>query len=174
MVLLKCDLMYFDVLNCLPKSSSSSGAVVVTQGISKPIPASDVTDDIELHMVRCEVADSLANASKLADRGDLQSARDLLHRCKTRVKKSVAFALPHAKYIIETLDESLQGLESQLIYKQHGKPTMMSHSHSHWQQRSSLQSSASSRESTISSFNPYTNFAKTKMKVAYSQIHHDQ
>ena len=174
MVLLMCELKYFDVLNCLPKSSSSFGVVVVTQGISEPIPASNMTEDIELHIVRCEVADSLANASKLADRGDMQSARDLLHRCKTRVKKSVAFALPHAKYIIETLDESLQGLESQLIYKQHGKPTMMSYSHSHWQQRSSSHSSAASRESAHSSINPYTNFAKTKMKVAYSQIHHKE
>lgn len=141
--------------------------------------------DIELHLIRCEVAESLSNASKMADRGDVQAARELLTRCKQRVKKSVAFATPIAQHLVETLDESLGGMQTKEVFKQHGKAVMMNYSHSHWQQRSnttpSMAGYVSSQSSSLSPpvpiappppaacavSNPYSNVAKVRMKAQF-------
>ena len=123
----------------------------------------------------------------MADRGEVQAARDLLTRCKQRVKKSVAFATPIAQHLMETLDESLRGMQTKEIFKEHGKATMINYSHSHWQQRSNTTpsmvgySSQSAQSSSSSPAvpaclppppvpvvrNPYENLSKGRMKMNY-------
>lgn len=170
--LLTCSLSYFDVLQCVPRTTSATGTVLVNKSISEPVAAKEYQEDIEIHVVRCEVAESLASATKLADRGELQGARDMLHRCKARIKKSVVFGHPLARYLDETIDESLSGLRTQTQYSQHGKPTMISYSDSHYQQRSRGSHSVSAEASSCS--NPYVNSSKAKMKFAYAQVQFDK
>ena len=178
--LLSCSLTYFDVIQCSPKTVTAAGRVAVSKEVSEPVVAKEYQEDIELHIVRCDVAETIATATKLADTGQLQPTRDILHHCKARIKKSVAFGLPLARYFEETIDQSLSGLVSQSRYTEHGKPSMMNYSLSHYQQRSHGVSSQSSEKGGASclssrlSSDPYTNAKKSSMKFAYAQVHFDK
>uniref|UniRef100_A0A1X7TRL4 VWFA domain-containing protein n=1 Tax=Amphimedon queenslandica TaxID=400682 RepID=A0A1X7TRL4_AMPQE len=134
--ILSCSLTYFDILRCSPKTTTATGAVLVSKEISDPVIVKEYQEDIELHLTRYDVAEAISSATKLADEGQLESARAALHRYKACIKKSVVFGLPLAKYFEETIDESLKGLASQSHYSGHGKPSMMNYSLSHYQQQS--------------------------------------
>jgi hypothetical protein len=172
--LLTCSMTYFDVLNCQPQTVAESCHVIVDQSISQPITDPSYHEDIELHTVRFEVADSLKNASMLADQGKIDNARAVLHRCKDRIKKSVVFGQPVAQYFMETIDESLGGLESSVKFKSVGKPTMMTYSDSLHQQRSSGSHAKPRVSSYGSDYDPYANAMKKKMKCTYAEVYFDK
>uniref|UniRef100_A0A1X7TCY9 Uncharacterized protein n=1 Tax=Amphimedon queenslandica TaxID=400682 RepID=A0A1X7TCY9_AMPQE len=155
---------------------------IVSKEISDPVIDKEYQEDIELHLTKYDVAEAISSATKLADEGQLESARATPHRCKARIKKSVVFGLPLAKYFEETIDESLKGLASQSHYSGHGKPSMMNYSLSHYQQRShgagagasSISSDRSGASPSRLSSNPYTNAMKSSMKFAYAKVHFDK
>ena len=161
-------------MNCTVRKSSYSLSITRRNDISAPIK-SENAPNVEVHALRCDVADSLCRAGTMADRGDMAGARRLLVETQRKVKKSVAFGSPLCQYLLETVDESLQGLEDKDIYRDHGKPTLMNYSHSHWQQRSSnvpskvayMAAKSGTKAAKPSTSTPYTNVAKTKMKFAY-------
>lgn len=195
-LVLTCEVEYFDVLNCKPEKLTHSFSIKRSQSCHRPVPHV-ANNDIVLHTLRCEVADTLGKATERADKGELQAAREMLHHCKGRVKKSVVFATPLARHLVATIDESLGGLESTLVFQEHGKPTMMNYTHSHWQQRSSCnpsmenycaakQSRPSSRTVPVTGSssgasasplayadltwdNPYVNSSKTRMQMAFKK-----
>ena len=54
----------------------------------------------------------------------------------------MVFARPLAVHLLETLQESLGGLESSVTYREHGRAVMTNYAGSHWQQRSNTKPSA--------------------------------
>ena len=148
--MLTCEVEYFDVLACQPEKLTRSFSIKRSQTCPRPVPHA-ANQDIVLHTLRCEVADTLGQAADSAGRGEMAAARDMLNQCKGRVKKSVAFATPLAKHLVETIDESLGGLESSQVFREHGKHAMINYSQSHWQQRSSSKPSMEDYRSARSS-----------------------
>ena len=139
--LLSCHIEYFDVLNCKPGSHTVECGVVRNATVSNPMH-SDYVEEIELHKIRCEVADTLDQANKLAKTGNFTSAKDLLTRVSVRVRGSIVIGRPLAVHLLETLQESLDGIQDHVTYHEHGKAVMQNYAGSHWQQRSNCNPSA--------------------------------
>lgn len=133
--LASCNVQYFDVLNSHPVQHRVECVIVLNPNISSPV-TSDSVDDIEQHKLRCEVADTLGEANKLADRGNFGGARDLLRRARVRVQGSRVSRQVLAVHLLETLQESLEGIQDKVTYVHHGKSVMQNYAGSHWQQRS--------------------------------------
>ena len=108
-----CTVEFFDVLAHKQREETATFSVVRNKSLVNPIP-SDAQDDIELHRVRCEVAGNLGQANALASRGNIPAAKELLYATKHKIKQSVVAARPLAVYLLETLDESLVGLEDKV------------------------------------------------------------
>ena len=186
-----CEVEYFDVVNCKPEKLTESFSIQRSLSCPRPVPHS-AHHDIVLHNLRCEVADTLGQAAERAGKGDMEEARRMLHLCRDKVKKSVAFATPLSTHLMATIDESIGGLENSTVFREHGRPTMMNFSHQHWQQRSSskpskedylsAKSNAPSRSASSDTSagtaspltyaqhaadNPYCNTSKAKIKIAY-------
>ena len=66
--LVQCIVDYFDVLRVRPTQCVEQCSVVRNKMLTNPIQ-SDSFDEIELHKVRCEVADALGKANGLAGEG---------------------------------------------------------------------------------------------------------
>ena len=139
--LLSCKVEFFDVLNAKQTESTYNCCIVRNNLCTHPI-SSDFAEEIELHKLRCVVADSLDDANKMANAGKFDGARDLLHRTTRRVKGSIAFSKPLAVHLLETLTESLAGLQDKVTYVEHGQSTIMNYVGSHWQQRSNMKPSS--------------------------------
>ena len=133
--LASCHVQYFDVYYSHPVQHSVDCITVLNPSLDKPVP-SDAVDEIELHKLRCEVADTLGQANKMADQGNFRGARDALHRANMRVRGSRVCRQVLAVHLMETLQESLDGLQDKVTYLQHGKSIMQNYAGSHWQQRS--------------------------------------
>lgn len=138
--LVSCHVEFFDVLNCKPNTRDSECTVVRNVTVPKPVH-SDYYDEIDLHKLRCEVAEKLESASNLATRGDIPGARDLLTKLRGRIRKSVVFRKPLGVHLVETVDESLGGLQDKTTYTEHGRAVMRNYIGSHWQQRSAMKPS---------------------------------
>ena len=135
LTLASCSLHYFDVLYSRPVQHTVECVIVLNPNITSPV-TSDAVDDIELHKLRCEVADALGQASTMADRGNFTGARDMLQRATVRVRGSRVHRQLLAVHLLETLQESLEGIQDKVTYVQHGKSVMQNYAGSHWQQRS--------------------------------------
>ena len=135
LTLASCTVKYFDVINSRPVQHRVECTIVLNPNITSPV-TSDCVDDIEQHRLRCEVAESLGEANKMADRGNFEGARGLLKKAAIRVKGSRVFRQLLAQHLLETLQESLEGIQDKVTYVQHGKSVMMNYCGSHWQQRS--------------------------------------
>ncbi len=180
MCALNCTLEYFDVVQCkVVKTECSIKIELSEEVVSKPIESSCI-GDIKLQILRCEIVKSLVKATELADKGDIKEARELLQHCKRLVISTPKSSLL-TQHLLETVEESLAGLEGKEVYKRHGKPMMMQYLHSHGQQRSSsnpskhgydAQQGATAVNYTSPMFveeeyNPYRNQKKKAMKVAF-------
>ena len=141
LALLSCQVEYFDVLNCKPSKQTADCGIVRNHLCSNPIH-SDNYDEIELHKIRCEVADVLGQADRLAHTGELARAKEMLGRVTIRIKGSVVVGKPLAVHLLETLQESMDGLQDTVTYKEHGRAVMQCYAGSHWQQRSNCQPSS--------------------------------
>jgi Mg-chelatase subunit ChlD len=139
--LASCTVNYFDVLNSHPVQHRVESGVVLNPAISSPV-TSDCVDDVEQHRLRCEVAEALGEANKMADRGNLTGARGSLQRAAKRVRGSRVHRQVLAVHLLETLQESLDGIQDKTTYARHGKATMQNYASSHWQQRSNTQPSS--------------------------------
>ena len=135
LALASCTVHYFDVLNSRPVQHRVECVIVLNPNIGTPV-TSDCADDIEQHRLRCDVADTLGEANKMANRGNFAGARDLLRQTAVRVKGSRVNRQVLAVHLLETLQESLQGIQDKVTYIQHGKSVMQNYAGSHWQQRS--------------------------------------
>ena len=111
--LVSCHVEFFDVLNCKSNILDSECTVVRNVTVAKPVH-SDSYDEIDLHKLRCEVAENLETASSLAARGDIPAARDQLTRLRRRIRESVVFKKPLGVHLVETVDESLGGLQDKV------------------------------------------------------------
>lgn len=63
---------------------------------------------------RCEVAENLETATTMATKGDIPGARDLLTKLRGRIRESVVFRRPLGVHLVETVDESLGGLQDKV------------------------------------------------------------
>ena len=135
LTLASCQVQYFDVLYSRPVQHSVDCVIVLNPNITGPV-LSDAVDEIELHKLRCEVADTLGQANKMADKGNFIGARDTLHRARVRVRDSRVCRQALAVHLMDTLKESLEGIQDKVTYQQHGKSLMQNYAGSHWQQRS--------------------------------------
>ena len=133
--LVSCCVEYFDVITCKACEHTVMCGIVRNKLCSNPVN-SDCIDEIELHRIRCEVADTLGQANKMANSGNFRGAKDLIVRTTARVKGSVVISRPLAIHLLETLQESLDGLQDHVTYQEHGKAVMQNYAGSHWQQRS--------------------------------------
>ena len=192
---LNCSLEYFDVVQCKSTKVESSIRIEVSEEDAVPKPVeSSVVGDIRIQILRCEIVQSLVKATELADRGNIHEARELLNHCKRLVHATPKTTLL-TQHLLETIEESLSGLEDKDVYKRHGKPTMMQYLHSHGQQRSSSNPSKHGYDSesrrggeggvgaTAITYvspvwaaeddcvNPYMNQRKKAMKVAFANAH---
>jgi len=102
------------------------------------------------------VAENLENASSMAGKGKIKGARDLLTGLRGRIRESVVFRRPLGVHLVETVDESLDGLQDkvrgisccpcnyifpQTTFSEHGAGVMRNYIGSHWQQRSAMKPS---------------------------------
>ena len=111
--LVTCYVDFFDVLNC--KSNQREFECTVVRNITVPKPVhSDSFDEIELHKLRCEVADNLETAATMATKGDIPGAREVLTRLKGRIGGSVVHKRPLAAHLLETVGDSLDGLQDKV------------------------------------------------------------
>ena len=111
--LVACHVEYFDVLNCKPNKVETECVVVRNKAIPNPVN-SDAFDEIELHKIRCEVADTLGQANTMAGAGNIAGAREALTRAAVRIQGSVVMARPLAVHLLETVQESQSGLEDKV------------------------------------------------------------
>jgi hypothetical protein len=189
LALSSCTVTYFDVLNSCPVQHRVECSVVLNPAISCPV-TSDCVDDVEQHRLRCEVAEALGKANKMADRGNFAGARGLLQGTVKRVRGSRVSRQVLAVHLLETLQESLEGIQDKVTFAQHGKAVILSYAGSHWQQRSntkpsqegyvrrrtemapigllSAKSAASSAPSSTNSYSPYRNSHKTTLLSHYA------
>lgn len=136
LALASCNVQYFDVLNSRPVQHRVECGIVLNPNASSPV-TSDAVDEIEQHRLRCEVADALGEANKMASGGKFREARDLLRGATARIQRSRVSRQVLAVHLLETLQESLEGIQDKVTYTQHGKSVMQNYAGSHWQQRSS-------------------------------------
>ncbi len=148
--------------------------------VSTPVLSSYISD-INMQILRCEIVRSLVRATELADKGNISEARDILNHCKTLILSNPTSTVL-TQHLLESVQESLSGLEDKDVYKKHGKPTMMHYLHSHGQQRSSCTPSKHGYDveqgATATPFipvwkteefrNPYMNDRKKAMKVKFA------
>ena len=111
--LLTCHVDFFDVLNC--KSNQRDFECTVVRNVTVPKSVhSDSFDEIELHKLRCEVADNLETATTMATKGDISGAREVLTKLNRRIGGSVVHKTPLAAHLRETVGESLAGLQDKV------------------------------------------------------------
>ena len=108
--LFTCSVEYFDVLCSKPNQGEVRGEVVRNVSLSSPVP-SDYVDEIELHRMRCEVAESLNRANTMAGAGNIHAARQLLNDATIRIQGSRVAYRPLAVHLLQTVQESLGGLK---------------------------------------------------------------
>lgn len=160
-----CDISYFDVLNCKQVQLHASCRLMRDSACVTPVPSSSA-HEIEVHKVRCEVASSLGQANRLAQGGDIPGAQQVLKRAKARAQR-VSFASPLVTSLLETVNQSLDGLKSAAAYKEHGKAVLTTQAMSHWNQRSNMNQYSYTLEDAATpstcSENPYRGSAKTEM-----------
>lgn len=135
LALASCNVQYFDVLYSRPVQHKVECVIVLNPNTSSPV-TSDAVDEIEQHRLRCEVADVLGEANKMASGGKFREARDLLKGATARIQRSRVSRQVLAVHLLETLQESLEGIQDKVTYVQHGKSVMQNYAGSHWQQRS--------------------------------------
>ena len=181
---LNCSLEYFDVVQC--KSTKVEQSIVLElskEEVSKPV-LSTYIEDIRMQILRCEIVKSLARATELADEGNISDARELLNHCKKLILSNPNSTVL-TRHLLESIQESLSGLENKDVYKKHGKPTIMQYMHSHGQQRSSSNPSKHGFDhqhgaaatpfipvwKTEEFDNPYMNKRKKAMKVKFASSH---
>ena len=111
--LFACTVEYFDVLCSKPNQGEVEGEVVRNNTLPKPVP-SDYVDEIELHKMRCEVADSLSRANSMAGAGNIPAARQLLNDATVRIQGSRVAFRPLAVHLLHTVKESLGGLQDEV------------------------------------------------------------
>ena len=133
--LASCTVTYFDVLHSRPVQHTVECSIVLNPAISCPV-TSDCVDDVEQHRLRCEVAEALGNANKMVDTGNFAGARGLLQGAVKRVRGSRVCRQALAVHLLETLQESLEGIQDKTTFRQHGKAVILNYAGSHWQQRS--------------------------------------
>lgn len=100
---------YFDVLCSKPNQGEVEGEMVRNNTLPKPVP-SDYVDEIELHKMRCEIAESLSRANVMAGAGNIPAARQLLNDATVRIQHSRVAFRPLAVHLLHTVQESLGGL----------------------------------------------------------------
>ena len=165
-VMATCEVSYFDVINCKQTQQHTSCRLVRDSACATPF-MSPSAEEIELHKVRCEVAHSLGQASRLAEVGDIPGAHQVLRRAKAQVQRCVRFTSPVVTGLLETVDQSMAGLKNVDTYKEHGKAVLATQAASHWQQRSNMCQYLHTPEGTTvtstSSENPYRNSAKSEL-----------
>lgn len=169
------------------KDECSLTVEVSSEPAAKPVE-SPFGNNIRVHILRCQVIKSLVKATELADNGQITEARDLLNTCKHMINANPT-QNQFIQYLLDTIEESLSGLSDTVVYKRHGKPTMMHYLHSHGQQRSSTNPSKhgfdSEHGATAMPFtspvmladnddvpvrlNPYMNDRKRAMKVKFAK-----
>ena len=130
------NLDYFNVIDCVPQFITAAASVTLTP--EGPEVCGGVDEEIGVQRNRCETAQALTSATELADRGDYDGARVVIHRCLTRIQ-----ALPSAnhdlsKHLIETLQDAEGGLKDKTTYVRYGKQATTSYGLAHWQQRSNV------------------------------------
>ena len=135
LALASCTVKYFDVLNSRPVQHRVDCTIVLNPNTSTPV-TSDCVDDIEQHRLRCEVADALGEANKMANTGNFANARGVLQRACVRVRGSRVCRQVLARHLLETLQESLEGIQDKVTYINHGKALIHNYTASHYQQRS--------------------------------------
>lgn len=135
-ILATCEVSYFDVLNCKQTQQQVTCRLVRDSACATPVNSPSF-QEIEVHKVRCDVADSLGQANCLAQVGDIPGAQQVLKRAKARIQR-VAFASPLVTGLLETVDQSMDGLKTASTYKEHGKAVLTTQAMSHWQQRSNM------------------------------------
>lgn len=113
--LVTCSVDFFDVLNCKTNQCDFECSVVRNMTVPKPVN-SDFFDEIELHRLRCEVADQLETATNMATKGDIDGARVVLTKLKGRIGHSVVQHKPLAGHLFETVDQSMQGLQDKVCW----------------------------------------------------------
>lgn len=111
--LVTCHVDFFDVMNCKTNNCDYECTVVRNVTVPKPVN-SDHYDEIDLHKLRCEVAGNLESASKMATKGDITGARNLLRNLRGRIRESVVYKRPLGVHLVETVDESLGGLQDKV------------------------------------------------------------
>ena len=111
--LFTCSIEYFDVLCNKPNQVEARGEVVRNHTLPKPVP-SDYVDEIELHKMRCEVAESLSRANTMAGAGNIPAARQLLNDATVRIQASRVAFRPLAVHLLNTVQESLGGLADEV------------------------------------------------------------
>lgn len=111
--LFTCTVEYFDVLCNKPNQGEVRGEVVRNMNLPNPVP-SDYVDEIELHTMRCEVAESLNRANTMAGAGNIPAARQLLTDTTVRIQASRVAFRPLAVHLLQTVQESLGGLKDQV------------------------------------------------------------
>ena len=186
LTLASCTMAYFDVLNSRPVQHTVDCSVVLNPAISCPV-TSDCVDDVEQHRLRCEVAEALGNANKMADTGNFAGARGLLQGAVKRVRGSRVCRQALAVHLLETLQESLEGIQDKVTFAQHGKAVILNYAGSHWQQRSNtrpsqegyvrrtemaptslLSAKSAAASASTDSYSPYRNSHKRKLLSHYT------
>ena len=135
LTLASCTVDYFDVINSRPVQHRVECTIVLNPNTSSPV-TSDCVDDIEQHRLRCEVADALGQANKMADRGNFTGARGVLKKATGHVRGSRVNYRALPLHLLGTLQESLDGMQDRETYVKHGKSILHNYAGSHWQQRS--------------------------------------
>ena len=111
--LFTCRVEYFDVLCSKPNEGEVRGEVVRNNTLPQPV-TSDYVDEIELHKMRCEVAESLSRANSMAGAGNIGAARQLLNDATVRIQGSRVAFRPLAVHLLYTVQESLGGLKDEV------------------------------------------------------------
>ena len=133
--LASCAVEYFDVCNVHLVRHAVECVIVLNPNISSPV-TSDASDEIQLHRLRCEVAEALGEANRMANHGNIAGAQNLLKNAVVRVQGSRVHKRKLAVHLTQTVQASLEGMESRDTYECHGKAVIQNYAGSHWQQRS--------------------------------------
>jgi len=131
---LKVTVEYFDVLSAAPGASVES---ILT--ISRPNVApenQEVPLILDMQKNRIETVSAIAKAQEIADKGDLNAAKEQITEAISKMKVSVSKNEGYTNTLVEELESAKESMKTKEEYNVVGKKKMIWANQSHQQERS--------------------------------------
>jgi len=130
--LVKFQLKYFNVIN----SAFENAEAIATIARPEATPENQKMDYfLDVQRNRLNVADAIQKSKKVGDSGDLEKARDILHKAIEQIKLSISSTDELSKTMIADLNDTLNDMQDKHDYYAKAQKKMVWKEQAHKQER---------------------------------------